>query len=314
MYPIIYFEISGKCNALCPWCATGRKNRQHIDTGGFIKPELFEKALDRLQEIGLLSPQTVIKLFSWGEPFLHPQFKEIVEILNKKELSFGLSTNASRPVFFDQPLALRNLREIIISMSGFSQKSYSRAHGFNFEKIISNITNMMQNFRQCGFRGIARISYHIYQFNMHEIEPAILFARQNGIILDAGLAYIADWEEYRNYLCSEMDYEKLKLASQNLFLFHINEKKEELRNSGLPVSSCPQFNFLNIDEECNVLTCCLVDKSHKDYSIGSIFDLTTEEIVAKKRCQSICSECHELGIWYLIQSPVKPKQIFTLCD
>lgn len=312
MYPIIYFEISGKCNGLCPWCTTGKKNRQNIPTGGFIKPELFERAIDRLNDLGLIGPQTIIKLFSWGEPLLHPQFKEIVNILNKKELPFGISTNASKLVFFEEPQSLRNLKEIIISMSGFSQKSYSRAHGFNFEKIISNISNMIFNFRQCGFNGIARISYHIYQFNMNEIEPALLFARQNNIIFDAGLAYIADWGEYRNYLVNEMDYEKLKLASQSLFLFHVNDKRQELKDYNIPVDSCPQFSFLNIDEECNVVTCCLVDKSLRDYSIGSLFELSAEEIAIKKRQQSICNECHDLGIWYLIQSPIRPLQLFTI--
>lgn len=312
MYPIVYFDISGKCNARCPWCTTGRKNREGVKTGGFIEPDLFAKALSYMKEQGMLGLQTLLQLFSWGEPLLNPYFKEIVDVINSENLKFGISTNASKPIYFDKPDVLRNLNSILISMSGFSQNSYDRIHGFNFEKIKSNISQMLQNFREHGFVGRATMSYHIYQFNMDEIESAVSFAQEKGILFDAGFAYIADWEEYRKYLLAEMDYEKLKLASQNLFLFFVDEKRAELRASNMPLSSCPQHKVLSVDEDCNVVTCCLVDKSHKDYSIGNLFELTEETINHQKACQSICHECHDLGIWWLIQNPRMPKQILTL--
>ena len=82
MYPIVYFEISGKCNARCPWCATGRKNRDGVETGSFIKPDVFAKALGYMKEQGMVGPETLLQLFSWGEPLLNPYFKEIVDIIN----------------------------------------------------------------------------------------------------------------------------------------------------------------------------------------------------------------------------------------
>ncbi|GBF34170.1 hypothetical protein DCCM_3282 [Desulfocucumis palustris] len=45
------------------------------------------------------------------------------------------------------------MRFIIFSMPGFSQESYDKIHGFNFEKIKDNIIKMSRNFRENGFTG-----------------------------------------------------------------------------------------------------------------------------------------------------------------
>lgn len=311
MYPIIYFEISGRCNAVCQWCSTGQSNKRGGKKGKFIDPGDFENALKYIKDNGLADENTVIKLFSWGEPLLHPQLKEIVEILNRENFKFGLSTNSSRPIAFSQAVCLSGLTEVLFSMPGFSQKSYDRIHGFNFEKIKKNISGMLNNFRQCGFTGAAQLIYHIYQFNMDEIEPAIQFAQENQMVFSCGMAYINDWNRYRQYLTSQMEYEDLKRASQDLFLHYIDEKLQEKRLN--PGVSCPQFNLLLIDENCNVGTCCILSKNDEDYAIGNLFELSKEQIDHMKRSRKVCRECDRLGIWYLIQSPVIPKQIFTIC-
>lgn len=310
MYNVVYFEISGRCNARCPWCTTGRKILQGRETGTDIKPERFREGVQYLKQNGFVNDGSIIKLFSWGEPYLNPDFKEIVDILNEENMPWGLSTNASVRTFFDKPGVMRNLKQIIISMPGFSQRAYDKCHGFNFEKIKQNIVDLVQNYRQMGFAGEVSLSYHLYQFNMNDAQLLFAFCQQHGFKISASLAYIADWEEYRKYLIGEMDRDRLKLASQSLFLSHIDLKLEELKK--LDACQCPQYNVLTIDEDCKVVTCCLVDKDHPDYSIGSLFNLSVDEIKEKKRAQSICKECHDLGIWYLVQSPVSPISAFTI--
>lgn len=310
MYSVVYFEISGRCNARCPWCATGRKRLEGKEVGGDIKPDKFRDAIRYMKKNGFIGSATVIKLFNWGEPLLNPDYKEIVEILNEEQLAWGLSTNASIRRFFDEPDFLRNLKQILISMPGFSQRAYDKIHGFNFETIKNNIIEMVGNYKQCGFAGDVSLSYHLYQFNMNDAQQLFAFCGEHGFKINAGLAYINDWEEYRRYLRDEMSRERLKLASQSLFLSHLDLKLEELKKLG--ACRCPQFDMLNIDEDCNVVTCCLVDRDHPDYSIGSLFDLSVEDVKQKKRQQNICKECHDLGIWYLIQNPVSPISAFTL--
>ncbi|GBF34169.1 glycosyltransferase [Desulfocucumis palustris] len=40
-----------------------------------------------------------IALYNWGEPFLHPLFKQIIKFMNSENIKFILSTNASKLVF-----------------------------------------------------------------------------------------------------------------------------------------------------------------------------------------------------------------------
>ncbi len=311
MYQVVYFEISGKCNAVCQWCATGIQNKKK-KKGRFIPVDEFIRAVDHLRTSGLAGQDTVYKLFSWGEPFLHPKLKEILNFLNRENLKFSLSSNGSVPVLFNQAGSMANMTEIMFSMPGFSQKSYDKIHGFNIDKITTNITAMMDNYRACGFTGTAFLIFHIYQFNMDEIEKAVAFAQANQMVFSCGFAYINDWERYREYLTSAMDYKELKQASQDLFLHYVNDLLEEKKQvQGL---ACAQFNSLAIDENCNVVTCCILDKRNPGYVIGNLFELEPDQIPQLKTSQPVCQECDNLGIWYLVQRPIQPRQIFTLCD
>ncbi len=300
MYKEIFFEISGRCNALCPWCYTGRKNRNSRNIQGeYISPFDFEKAIKYMLNNDIVNHSSVINLFNWGEPFLNPNFKDIINILNNYELKYGLSTNASKVVNFSEGNALRNLDLITFSMPGFSQYSYDKIHGFNFEKIKSNIQTILNNFRNCGFKGTAQIAYHVYQFNLNEIEEAYLFAGQNNIMLVPQYAYLAGYSMFSQYLKSELSYEEVKKASQELVLYYLNNKiKEKPMNY-----QCRQFDILTLDERCNVLTCCAVTEEQSDYSIGKLFDLSLKEIKELKLSREICKECDELGLNYIGGNP-----------
>lgn len=298
MYKQVTFEISGKCNALCPWCYTGKKNRQSTFQGEFITPSVFEKAINYMFDNKIIDKSSFIHLYNWGEPFLNPYFKDIISILNKYEIKYGLSTNASVLIDFTEEEVLRNLSYITFSMPGFSQKSYEKIHGFNFEKIKKNILTIVNNFRECGFKGEAQISYHVYQFNLDEVENAYKFACKNNMKLYPVYAYIADHNMLKKYLKSEFNYPEIKKASEELFLFYLDDKVNEKPDH----YQCPQFQMLTIDEHCNIILCCSVGKECDDYSLGSLFNLSQSQIQELKLTREICNECDQLGINYLIHN------------
>ena len=83
-------------------------------------------------------------------------------------------------------------------------------------------------------------------------------------------------------------------------LFYVNEKTEEMPKD----FRCPQNDILVINEECNVLTCCALDRNHAEYSLGSVFDFSIEKIRDLKSKQKVCNKCLKIGLSYLAHNPL----------
>ncbi len=291
MFTTVFFDIYAGCNAKCPWCQTGSKTRQRRPIPkGAIAPKDFSRAIDYMLSEGIIGRETVIHLYNFAEPFLHPQFEEIVKRLAGAGLRFGLSTNASRLRTFSEPL-LERLGYITFSMPGFSQASYNRIHGFDFETVKANIVAIAKNFRECGFRGNPYIAYHVYQFNIEEIDDACKFATDNGLGLEASYAYFNDHDMGLSYLESTMPYEQLRRASQELVLYYV----EDLLAQKPPGYACPQWDVLSLNERCQVLLCCAINKNEGAGILGDLFQMDADTIRQMKRGHSLCKPCLASG-------------------
>ena len=308
MYNHVVLEISGKCNARCKWCVTGNGNRTGKRSGKALTPEMLEKAVSYLRDNHIIQKDALFFLYNWGEPLLNPHFKKIIAILNRLNIRYVISTNASTVVLFDEPDILRNLHAMVISMPGFSQSSYDRIHGFNFLKIKNNITTILDNYRHSGFRGKAEIRYHVYQFNIDEIIDAIRFAKKHYLGISPTFAGIGDLDIFMSYRTNELSYDMLKDLSQDLFLYYMSVISAQIPKD----YHCPYHEVLLIDENCSVLTCCMVNKRMDDYSIGNLFELSLAEMKKRKVSQSVCKKCMELAIPYLINNRPYPSMIGEL--
>lgn len=295
MYMYIGIEITNRCNANCPWCFAIKRHNSvsNSDRDGFMNVSTFRAVVDRLLEQNLIHQKTLINLYAIGEPFLNADILKMFEYLNEKNLKYGISTNGSVPVFFREGGdTLRNLSNLIISIPGFSQKSYDRVHGFKFEKIRKNIPKLIRNYRQCGFSGDARLVYHVYQFNISEVERAKQFALENDIDFYPYYAILYEYRYVRDYLDNKLPYDLLKKASNELFLYHIETAIDDRPMAYM----CDFFNMLLIDIDCNLKTCCQIRKGDIGYSYGNIFDLSRNAIIERRTSQAICKDCQALGI------------------
>ncbi len=299
MFKQVYFEISGACNARCPFCVTGAGRRPQ---GRFIAPELFARALDRLLERGLIEAQTEIFLFNWGEPFLHPDLEKILACLNSRRVHFSLSTNASLYREFS-PAMISNLQELSFSLPGFSQASYDRIHGFNFSTVKENIRRFADRLRQLDYGGRSQVFFHIYQFNLDEIAPARAFTRELGMEFFPYYAFIADYDRAKAYLQERLKVAELKELGENLLLADMADKVRRVPST----YRCPQYEILVLDEEVNILTCCYLPKGHAGYSCGSLFDDDLEACLAQRQNQPECAFCLTSGLSYLVHHPTAPE-------
>lgn len=127
-----FIEISGACNAKCPYCVKGRG----IQPQGRLMPiETFDKVLNHLGCNGMLPKSGMIHLFNWGEPMLHPHINEIIKICGKYGLGAFISSNLIHLQELEEE-SLHLLAGIGISLSGFSEASYSRIHGKKLDTVL----------------------------------------------------------------------------------------------------------------------------------------------------------------------------------
>lgn len=300
-FSAIYFDLTGNCNANCPFCKTGLDK---IRVKNFVIPEKFEKGLQKLKDIGVVENNSVVSLYNWGEPFLHPDINKIVGVINKLDVKYALSTNAS--IFHEIcPEFVKNLRHFIFSMPGFSQDSYGRIHGFQFEKIRNNIERFVHTARVAGYGGVFTIFYHVYQFNVMEIPDARRFADTLGITLNPYLAIMNDWYTMNQMVDGSLSYTDLLRLSKALFLHNF----DDLIRKSPTGYKCPQWEYLAIDEDCNVLVCCQTPKYDAAYILGNILTDDFADILEKRKNSPVCGVCLQKGLAYYINNSMEQFRI-----
>ena len=292
-------DISGWCNAKCKWCSTGRKNLRGKSEQNYMSVESFENIYNHLCEIKLLHSFNEILLYSWGEPFLNPDYNAILKLLHKHKQIFSLSTNASVPQLIEGNERLyKYCKTIIFSMCGFSQTSYDRIHKFNFERIKSNISRLLTNIREHGFEGTAIISYHVYQFNEHELKDAEEFAQKLGIEIVPVKAYFASYDLATAYLRNCLSEQDMEDACTELLLDHV----KDLICSRPTGYQCLVENMLSVHWDGKIELCCCCDESAEDFLWDDVFKLhSLREWQAYRQGMmrsETCNKCRALGIDY----------------
>lgn len=301
-YERAILEISSVCNAKCRWCVTGCQNREGVarPTVKFLNIERFKELHGQLIKKNIITEETELLLYNWGEPLLNPDFEIIVEYLHECGQRFTISTNASICKTFQSDNILSRLYELYFSMPGFSQSSYDRIHGFCLEDIKKNIRKIVENYRACGFDGRCILSFHIYQFNKDELKEAEEFAKELGIEIKPYYAYFNGLSMAFSYLDSTMPYEQLKCAGTELDLFYLKEHLKQREEN----YSCPQEFIVTLDVEGNIDLCCAGDNGNKGYCLGNIEKLNSVSQVKRIKKEALkqetCMKCKNLKADYWV--------------
>jgi hypothetical protein len=153
----------------------------------------------------------------------------------------------------------------------------------NIDKIISTVGNRRVN-----------ICMHAYQFNAQEILAAKEYFKPRGVLFTVYPAYFNDYDQAKGYLTGTLPPALNERAQQELILGDSARLLASRPNDYV----CPQFSMLTIGEHGECVTCCVAPKTSADYSFGSLFELTREEILERKLNRPLCKECATLKIDY----------------
>lgn len=170
-------EPTTACNLGCPECPSGLK--QFTRPTGKLDLLLHQKMISELKRSVFY-----INYYFQGEPFLHPQFLELIKEAKKNRIYTATSTNAH---FIDAEKAREivnsGLDRLIISIDGLTQKTYEnyRING-QLEKVIQGTEFLIEAKKQAK----SSTPHLIFQFlavkpNEHEIDEVFVLGKKMGI-------------------------------------------------------------------------------------------------------------------------------------
>ncbi len=171
------FEPTTSCNLRCPECPSGL--RSFTRPTGLLSRDLYEKTINEIYR-----DLIYLTIYFQGEPYLHPEFYDLVSYATSKKLYSATSTNAH---FLDDENARKTvesgLDRLIISIDGTTQVSYSSYRvGGSLEKVITGTKNIIEWKKKLK----SKTPHVIFQFlvvkpNEHQIEDVKELAQDLGV-------------------------------------------------------------------------------------------------------------------------------------
>ena len=170
-------EPTTACNLACPECPSGLK--QFSRPTGKLDLELHRQMLAQVKKSVFY-----INYYFQGEPFLHPQFLDLIREAKLAKMYTATSTNAH---FIDKAKALEiidsGLDRLIISVDGITQATYEqyRVNG-NLSKVLEASTFLVEAKKERS----SPTPFLIFQFlavkpNEAEIPAVFTLAKEIGI-------------------------------------------------------------------------------------------------------------------------------------
>ena len=310
-----FVEINSACDLHCSMCMQGDL-RGYEHKNGIMNQDLFERVVDKIK---MENDTADICLYGNSEPFLHPRLPECVSYIRKSGLTCLVSTNFNRARKLQEVLEAEP-SYLIISVSGFSQEIYGRAHrGGDIEKVKENLRRLSKLRTEMGSHVPVLVHYHLYRDNWgEEFDNMKAFAGKLGFPITPTWARSISMEKTIQYLRYREKkttgrVPPLKVTSAayggqcdwaSVFPEVTEEFLIDMERLGITPDEATEFYkqyptphvcpigdlFTYIRYDGSVCLCsCFADRR---LSVATDFlNVSQEEIRRRRRWQSICHEC-----------------------
>lgn len=259
----IAFEPTTSCNLRCPECPSGLRN--FTRPTGMLQSDIFQKTIDELQ-----STLLYLIFYFQGEPYLHPQFLDLVQYASSRNIYTATSTNAH---YLTEKNALKTvesgLDRLIISIDGTTQETYqSYRVGGKLDKVIEGTKNILQAKEVLK----SKKPHVIFQFlvvkpNEHQIQEVQHLAKSLGVAEVAfKTAQIYDYENGSDLIPTIEKYSRYKKMPDGMYQI----KNQLLNHCWKMWHSCV------ITWDGLVVPCCFDKDAH--YRLGDVSQKSFKEI------------------------------------
>jgi radical SAM protein with 4Fe4S-binding SPASM domain len=177
-YPFsISFEPTTSCNLRCPECPSGL--RAFTRPIGMLEKNFFKQTIDDLHR-----EMMYLIFYFQGEPYLNPDFLDMVKYAAEKKIYTATSTNAHYLTDTNAKRTIESgLDRLIISIDGTTQEVYEQYRiGGKLEKVLEGARNIVKWKKELK----SKTPYVFFQFlvvkpNEHQIEDVKRLAKEIGV-------------------------------------------------------------------------------------------------------------------------------------
>ncbi|MDU1414722.1 MAG: radical SAM protein [Clostridium sp.] len=230
------FHVTYKCNLRCKHCYAASQKENFYEQE--LTLEEIKKTFDQLDQLG-----TFYLRITGGEPFIHPQFKEIIEYAYLKKFAVSIVTNGtllSDDIIDD--LKRFKIRTLTFSLHGGDANVHDAFVGHNgaFEKLKENVI-------KCKNKGLhVNLSWVITQDSYNELNKIRELAKELGVPVGVGTRIVPQMD-------GNLSPKKHRLTDEQLRVF--------IKNNNLEIKPlrCTIGTKLQINSNGNVQPCLFVD-------------------------------------------------------
>ena len=297
-YPIsISFEPTTSCNLRCPECPSGL--RSFTRPTGMLEKSFFKKTIDDVHKELLY-----LIFYFQGEPYLNPNFLEMVNYASQKKIYTATSTNAHYlTVDAARKTVESGLDRLIISIDGTTQDVYEQYRvGGKLDKVIAGAKNIVKWKRELK----SKTPFIIFQFlvvkpNEHQLNDVKQLAKEIGADdVWFKTAQVYDYENDPNQLIPSLSkYSRYKKDAAGKTV-----SKNKLQNH------CWKLWHANVITWDGIVVPCCFDKdamhhlgnlqtqSFKEVWNNDNYKQFRKELMTSRRNIDICANCSEgLKVW-----------------
>ena len=286
----IAIEPTTACNLGCPECPSGLK--KFTRPTGNLKKERFHQLLDELDR-HLVN----ITFYFQGEPFINPNFLDLVKMAHERKIFTSTSTNAH---FISAEVAEKTvasgLDQMIISIDGTTQEVYEKYRkGGSLEKVLEGSKQMIiAKQKQKSSTPKLIFQFLVVAPNEHQIEDAKALAEQMGMDeIRFKSAQLYDYENGNPLMPQNEDYSRYRLGADGKWAI-----KNKLLNQ-----CWKMWHSCVVTWDGKVVPCCFdkdaqhpmgsANEGFKDTWRGEEYHQFRTQILSGRDQLDICKNCTE---------------------
>ena len=287
----VSIEPTTSCNLRCPQCPSGL--REFTRPTGMLQTALFENVILQLKK-HLHS----LTFYFQGEPYLNPDFLNMVSFANRQNIYTITSTNAHYLNEENcQKTILSKLDRLVISVDGLTQGVYEQYRiGGKLEKVIEGTKEILKQKKLLN----SRTPHVVWQFvvfkpNQHQIEAVRKMGKELGVDeVKIKTAQIYDFENGHDLIPDLENYSRYKKNNSGSF---------ELKNKLL--NQCwRMWQGCVITWDGSIVPCCFDKDAHhkignlqtetfKNIWFSSAYNRFRRSILKGRNEIDICNNCTE---------------------